>query len=136
MYEFSRAIYRRLADQIDTTLCPGAHHRVLTSCETTMQRIASDPHSCPRPSRQLFREIRGYFPLSAQTHVKTVVEHYVACAKRSAVYAHDDGVAPPTIGPDCHGRTRAGEPCRRTPLPGTSYCPSHKHLAGAVALAA
>ena len=135
MYEFSRAIYRGLSGEIDTTLGPAAHHRVLASCEHTIARLASDPHTFPRPSRQLFREIRGYFPLSAQAHVMAVVERYIECAKRSAVHAHDDGVVP-VIGPDCRGRTRRGEPCRRTPLPGTVYCPSHKHLADAVALAA
>jgi hypothetical protein len=29
---------------------------------------------------------------------------------------------------DCRAHTRKGTPCRREPLPGRDYCPSHKHL--------
>ena len=28
----------------------------------------------------------------------------------------------------CHASTRKGTPCQRDPLPGSKYCPSHKHL--------
>ena len=28
----------------------------------------------------------------------------------------------------CHASTRRGTPCARVPLPGSKYCPSHKHL--------
>ena len=28
----------------------------------------------------------------------------------------------------CHASTRKGTPCQRVPLPGSKYCPSHKHL--------
>ena len=28
----------------------------------------------------------------------------------------------------CHASTRRGTPCQRVPLPGSKYCPSHKHL--------
>jgi hypothetical protein len=28
----------------------------------------------------------------------------------------------------CRALTRRGTPCRRDPLPGKDYCPSHKHL--------
>ena len=28
----------------------------------------------------------------------------------------------------CRALTRQGTPCRREPLPGREYCPSHKHL--------
>jgi hypothetical protein len=29
---------------------------------------------------------------------------------------------------ECRACTRRGSPCRREPLPGRDYCPSHKHL--------
>ena len=28
----------------------------------------------------------------------------------------------------CHATTRKGTSCQRVPLPGSKYCPSHKHL--------
>ena len=28
----------------------------------------------------------------------------------------------------CHASTRRGTACQRVPLPGSKYCPSHKHL--------
>ena len=28
----------------------------------------------------------------------------------------------------CHATTRRGTACQRVPLPGSNYCPSHKHL--------
>lgn len=28
----------------------------------------------------------------------------------------------------CHASTRRGTACARLPLPGSKYCPSHKHL--------
>jgi hypothetical protein len=28
----------------------------------------------------------------------------------------------------CHASTRRGTACARVPLPGSKYCPSHKHL--------
>ena len=28
----------------------------------------------------------------------------------------------------CHASTRKGTACQRIPLPGSKYCPSHKHL--------
>ena len=28
----------------------------------------------------------------------------------------------------CHATTRKGTCCQRVPLPGSKYCPSHKHL--------
>ncbi len=28
----------------------------------------------------------------------------------------------------CHASTRKGTACQRVPLPGSKYCPSHKHL--------
>lgn len=28
----------------------------------------------------------------------------------------------------CHGRTRLGAPCKRSPVTPGGYCPSHKHL--------
>jgi hypothetical protein len=133
MYEFSRAIYRELAPEIIED--PGnrfAHanrERVLRACEAAMDRLATDRHYFAHPARTLFRDIRAFFPLSAQSRVRSVVDYYMAMA--------DDFVRQqPANGFDIHGNpvqcrasTRRGTPCQRMPLPLNGYCPSHQHLA-------
>ena len=128
MYEFSRALYRGLSDEIDTTICPEAHARVLRCCEATIGRLAADPDFCPRPARQLFKSIRGYFPLSVQPQVWAVVEHHVARAGQSFAQARQGGLDPVRSRRACWAKIRDGSSCRREPLPGTRYCPSHKQL--------
>jgi len=132
MFQFSRAIYRDLAEDIDVTAClPGrsAHEHVLKSCETTMERLATDRHYFARPARTLFNDIRFCFPMSAQARVWRVVTVYVEAAN-----AYLDRL--PKAGYDvngnplqCRATTRKGTPCQRVPLPHNGYCPSHQHLA-------
>src|SRR5436305_911039 len=81
MYQFSRAMYRELAKDVDATVCPDAHHHVLLACEQNIERLVSDRHYFARPARTLFSDVRRYFPMSAQARVWLVVERYVACAE-------------------------------------------------------
>jgi hypothetical protein len=132
MYQFSRAIYRELARDIDGADCGGtrhAHEQVLHACEAAVTRLATDRHYFARPARALFGDIRPYFPISAQARVWRVVECYLACAQ-------DFVASQPKRGYDAHGNplecratTRRGTPCQRDPLPNNGYCPSHQHLA-------
>ena len=132
MYQFSRAIYRELACDIDTTTrcsATNAHEHVLRSCEATMERLSSDRHYFAKPARTLFNDIRFCFPMLAQAKVHRVVTHYIRAAEE-----HLDAL--PVQGIDAHGNrlqcratTRKGSPCQRTPLPHNGYCPSHQHLA-------
>src|SRR5689334_24208758 len=81
MYRFSRAIYRELCEEIveDPHGGPhGNHERVLRACEAAVERLATDRHYFARPARTLFRDIREFFPMSAQLKVLCVVEHYMA----------------------------------------------------------
>jgi hypothetical protein len=39
-----------------------------------------------------------------------------------------DGVSVDGVQLSCHASTRKGTACQRIPLPGSKYCPSHKHL--------
>ena len=132
MFQFSRAIYREIASQIDPDARCGkltGHAHVLRACEDTMERLAGDRHYFARPARKLFSDIRFCFPVAAQARVCRVVSTYVAAAE-----AYLD--AQPKQGCDVHGRplqcratTRKGTPCQRLPLPQNGYCPSHQHLA-------
>jgi hypothetical protein len=133
MYQFSRAIYRELADEIlADRVCldgPSNHERVLASCEAAVLRLATDRHYFARPSKTLFNDIRIYFPMSAQHRVYRVVDTYLN-------YCREWLNSQPMAGFDllgnkleCRATTRKGKPCQRMPLPHNGYCPSHQHLA-------
>jgi hypothetical protein len=132
MYHFSRAIYREIQAYIDPeATCQGtpAHEHVLRSCESTIQRLATDRHYFARPARTLFSDIRTCFPMAAQPRVWVVVQRYLACAEdylaRLPVHGIDGSGQPLP----CRATTRRGTTCQRTPLAHNGYCPSHQHLA-------
>jgi hypothetical protein len=131
MYQYSRAIYRSIKDMIDpysdseTQLA--SRRAVLEACESTMERLATDPMYFAKPDRALFQDIRRYFPITAQAQVAWAVQEGVGAAvafieEQIEAGALDGGVA------RCRATTRKGKPCQRTPLPERDYCPSHQHL--------
>jgi hypothetical protein len=134
MYQFSRAIYRELAPEIVPPL-PGApvasnHTAVLRACEAVVERMALDRHHFARPDRTLFADIRNYFPMSAQSHVHSVVCRYVALAgDYLTLHPHEAYATVSGARPQCRATTRKGAACQRVPLPHNGYCPSHQHLA-------
>ena len=133
MYEFSRAIYRELAPEIvveQQCVRPQAsHERVLHACEAAMERLATDRHYFAHPARTLFRDIRVYFPMTAQLRVLAVVEHYVGLADDYLQRLPKNGFDINGNPLQCRASTRKGTPCQRMPLPHNGYCPSHQHLA-------
>ena len=131
MYQFSRAIYRELACEV----LPGApetvserRQRLLRQCEATMDRLATDRHYFARPVRSLFSDIRTLFPMGAQLHVYDVIERNVRMAAEYVDTQAREGVTFDGSPLCCHATTRKGTSCQRVPLPGSKYCPSHKHL--------
>jgi hypothetical protein len=131
MYQYSRAIYRSVKNLVDpysdreTQL--ESRRAVLSACEQTMERLATDPLYFAKPDRALFQDIRRYFPITAQAEVAWAVREGVAAAaafiqEQIEAGALDGGVA------RCRATTRKGKPCQRTPLPERDYCPSHQHL--------
>ncbi len=131
MYRFSRSIYRELGPRViedsrDATECANKQ-KVLDSCEAAIRRLAYDRRYFARPARSLFNEVRIYFAIGDQLRVWHVIERNIALAKNFLEQM------PEELGVDAHLRqcrahTRKGTPCRRDPLPGRDYCPSHKHL--------
>ncbi len=131
MYQYSRAIYRSIKDMIDPYSDPHtrleSRRSVLSACEQTMERLASDPLYFAKPERALFQDIRRYFPITCQAQVNWAVQRGVSAAvefiqNQIEAGALDGGVA------RCRATTRKGKPCQRTPLPDRDYCPSHQHL--------
>jgi hypothetical protein len=133
MYRFSRAIYREIASDIiepEHADCPNANHkRVLRLVEATIERMATDRHYFAHPARTLFRDIRTYFPMSAQLRVLHVVERYLAYADDFIRHQPQNGYDLAGNPLHCRASTRKGTPCQRVPLPHNGYCPSHQHLA-------
>jgi hypothetical protein len=131
MYQFSRSIYRELADVIieDRHGGSGNHERVLRACEAAVRRLATDRHYFAKPSKTLFSDIRIYFPMSAQQRVYRVVDTYMGCAREWLDSQPLQGYDLMGNRLECRATTRKGKPCRRMPLPHNGYCPSHQHLA-------
>ena len=130
MLEYSRALYRELAADVDPALAPDAHRRVLIASEACMQRLATDRRYFADPARKLFRDIRWCFPVYRQDKVHRTVRLVVQAAERhldERPYHAEDGTPL-----HCPALTRHGDPCQRAPLPDTGYCPSHRHLAAMV----
>jgi hypothetical protein len=131
MYQFSRSMYRELAPvvmrEVGEDICV-TRQRFLRACESSMERLAGDRHYFARPVRTLFRDVRNYFPISHQIHVYRVVEEHVRLAVEYVDSQARAGVTFDGSPLCCHASTRRGTPCQRVPLPGSKYCPSHKHL--------
>ena len=131
MYQFSRAIYRELADEVrpgnDPVRC-AARQRLLRECESAMERLATDRHYFARPVQTLFNDIRSLFPMGSQMHVYRVIERQVTMAAEHVDSQAREGVTFDGSPLCCHATTRKGASCQRVPLPGSKYCPSHKHL--------
>ena len=121
-------LFRSLIDPyVDVSTQLEYRRQVLTSCEQTMERLATDPHYFANPDRTLFQDIRRYFPITNQAQVAWAVNKVVNAAvefieEQIEAGAFDGGVA------RCQATTRKGKPCQRTPLPDRHYCPSHQHL--------
>jgi plasmid stabilization system protein ParE len=116
----SRALYRRLLEPLPGQGSPRARQRVLDACETTVRRLVDEPNFA-RPARFLFEEIRLEYPIGEQLWLRRVIEVHVNFAK-------DIIRQLPETARECGASTRAGDPCRRGALPGSEFCPSHRHL--------
>src|SRR3954469_18519133 len=131
MYQFSRSMYRELAEFVVPDQKSGvieAKARLLSSCEAPVERLATDRHYFARPARSLFNDVRMLFPLSKQVVAYSVIERHMRLATdyvdMQARVGHSVSGEPLV----CHATTRRGTACQREPLPGSRYCPSHKHL--------
>jgi len=131
VYQFSRAVYRELSPMVDDEAngCDRSpRHLVLESCERAFTRLATDRHYFARPTRTLFNDVRAYFPMTRQMDVYRVIDRYMSVAAEYVVQREREGLSIDGSPLCCHASTRKGTPCQRVPLPGSKYCPSHKHL--------
>ena len=131
MYQFSRSIYRELASDVredPRQMSCVNRARFLRACEAAVERLATDRHYFARPARTLFNDVRTYFPIARQLRVYRVIERHMALATEYVDRHAQAGVTFDGSPLCCHATTRKGTACQRVPLPGSQYCPSHKHL--------
>ena len=130
MYQFSRSLYRELAPLVVDDRWGATVHRqqVLQACESAFTRLGNDRHYFARPTRTLFNDVRVHFPMKCQRHVYGLIERYVSIATMYVDLREREGLSMDGAPLCCHASTRKGTPCQRVPLPGSKYCPSHKHL--------
>ncbi|HKP88766.1 MAG TPA: hypothetical protein VJT75_02210 [Thermoleophilaceae bacterium] len=129
MYQFSRAVYRELSPMVaEDNESAEARRDVLEACERAFSRLATDRHYFARPSRSLFNDIRMHFPMTRQMRVFRVVDRYMSIATEYVARREKEGLTIDGTPLCCHASTRKGTACQRVPLPGSKYCPSHKHL--------
>jgi hypothetical protein len=131
MYQFSRSIYRELAP--DVVPCRGesvavTRERFLRACEKSMERLALDRHYFAHPVRTLFNDVRCFFPIEEQVRVYRTCARHMSLATEYVDSQLRQGVTFDGSPVCCHASTRKGSACQRVPLPGSRYCPSHKHL--------
>jgi hypothetical protein len=108
MYQFSRSMYRELGGDV----VPERGEEL----QVTRQRFL---RAC---------EVRRFFPIGEQMRVYRIVENHVRLAAEYVDSQARQGVTFDGSPLCCHASTRKGTACQRVPLPGSKYCPSHKHL--------
>jgi hypothetical protein len=128
MFQFSRAIYRELHEDLLGGPRSENARELLSACEVTFDRLARDRDCFPRPARSLFRQVRMYFPMDRQLRAYTVIAKHVDLATEYLDRMIAQGRLPEGAVVHCKALTRSGRACQREPLPGLSYCPSHQHL--------
>src|SRR5215207_9942369 len=131
MYQFSRSMYRELAEDVvpdrSGDVCY-ERQRFLRACEASMERLALDRHYFAKPVKTLFRDVRHFFSMSEQLRVLRECERQMSQATEFVDTPLRNGVTFDGSPVCCHASTRQGTRCRRIPLPGRRYGPSHKHL--------
>ena len=75
-----------------------------------------------KPTKALFSELRGHFPINEQLFVFQVVDRNIQLALRDLDQVPAEELAL-IVERECKAHTRRGTPCQREPLPGRDYCP-------------
>ena len=128
MYEFSRALFRRVEPWIEPSSTDiEARRTVLGAAERAVERLFDEPRAAPRISRALFREIRFLFPLGRKADLCQVIETAIRTVAANAELRAASRIEFDGSAQHCSSFTRRGTQCRRAPL-ANGWCPSHQHL--------
>ena len=122
MNPLTRSLYRELAPKLAKPADRHAHEFLLSACNKAMRRLLTGETLPARPVRSLFRDIRHLFSLGDQETILKAVRAHVRAALLIAASFEDMRRR------DCQVFSRKGALCHREALPGSGFCPSHKHL--------
>ena len=93
------------------------------SVEEAFERLVVD-RNVQGPERLLLRQIRHCFPMASLPAVVVAVNETIG----AAVEFLESPQCQELLNGRCLASTRDGEPCRRPPVTGEDYCPSHRHM--------
>ncbi len=96
---------------------------VRRSIEEAFERLVVD-RNVQGPERLLLRQIRHCFPMASLPAVVVAVNETIG----AAVEFLESPQCQELLNGRCLASTRDNEPCRRPPVTGEDYCPSHRHL--------
>lgn len=142
MLRYSHILYRHLAPHVDPhpTAVPleEARRAVLQACQDAVLRIHDRYRNDDRlraacggeltPARELFQEIRHWFPLSKQHRVYQIVDRALVSADREFALEAARRAALQSDSSLCRALTKHGARCGRAAMPNARYCPVHRHL--------
>lgn len=127
-HHLSRAIYRDLVRNLPAGGSPAARQRILEACEATIERLVTDPELFAHPARTLFQDVRTLYPMTVQARLWQTLERDLEPLAHELRERPELAHALAGTTPSCQATTRSSTPCRREPVGGTPYCPSHQHL--------
>ena len=123
MHVLTRSLYRKLAPELAEPASPRAHEFLLGACDRATNRLLMGENlPGSKPARSLFREIRHLFLINDQETVLAAVHAHIQTTLRVGASLKRMRRR------NCQAFSRKGAPCKRETLPGSMFCPSHKHL--------
>ncbi len=121
---YARILFQTLQGKLDSDA--GAQDYefwVRRSIEESFERLVVD-RNVQGPERLLLRQIRHCFPMASLPSVVVVVNETVG----ATVEFLESPDCQELLNGRCLASTRDGGACRRPPVTGEDYCPSHRHL--------
>lgn len=124
---YARILFQTLEPHLDSEEAQALGHDyefwVRRSIEEAFERLVVE-RNVQGPERLLLRQIRHCFPMSSLPAVVIAVNETIG----AAVEFLESPKCQELLNGRCLASTRDGEACRRPPVTGEDYCPSHRHL--------
>jgi len=121
---YARILFQTLRAKLDSDAAAEDYEFWLRrSIEESFERLVVD-RNVQGPERLLLRQIRHCFPMGALPSVVVVVNETVGATVEFLASPECQEL----LNGRCLASTRDGGACRRPPVTGEDYCPSHRHL--------
>ena len=116
-------LFEALSRQLDESTRSEHEPWIRQSIEEAFERLVVD-RNVRGPERLLLRQIRHCFPMASLSVVVLAVNETV----KAAIDFLESPQCQELLNGRCLASTRDGDPCRRPPVTGEDYCPSHRQL--------